>query len=162
MASKRKSFYWKHPSQIRKELDRMKRNYEITINISDQQGMCLVKLCRTDGGRQTVEFVNSSTITADEMAMVAIINESLARILNGKVVNYNAELPSFSSQEEVVKCEWLRSGNLKVHGPTDKQYHYVDTEADALLEPRTFTCPRRLLPALPKHKQNITQLAKDY
>lgn len=92
-------------------------------------------------------------LTADEMAVAGTINEMLARLRNGKFVSYDFDPRSFEDAQSIIKCEWLRSGALKIHGPTPKPYHHCESVDLAVKEHRTFTCLRSLLAFLPPSRE---------
>jgi len=94
--------------------------------------------------------VPDSFLTPAELATVAVINEAIERLKDGRLVRYDFDYHSFENMKELYKCEWLRSGNLKIHGPTDKEYLHCEKIVDAMRAHRTFTCPHSLAIALPK------------
>lgn len=99
-----------------------------------------------------VEVAMERNLTSHELAVVGVINEAVARLNNGHFTHYEHSPKSFENPQEMIKCEWLRSGNLKIHGPTKVLYHLVETTQEALDEHRTFTCYRKLLPLIPKSR----------
>lgn len=108
----------------------------------------------TEDGIVEVIIPAGRTITPAEMAAAAAIGEIITRLRSGKMVKYVMNPNSFVDQSQLMKCEWLRSGNLKVHGPTDKVYRFVETRDAAVQEQRTFTCKQYLIAVLPKHREN--------
>lgn len=97
-----------------------------------------------------VEVAMERKLTSHELATIGVINEAVARLSNGHFTHYEHSPKSFENPQEMLKCEWLRSGNLKVHGPTQVVYHLCDSTQQALDEHRTFTCYRKLLAFIPK------------
>lgn len=122
------------------------KQYECTLKIP--VGMVIIDA----EGNHEIIVAEGQKITADEMAVVGAINELLAKLRFGKLIEYSPVLGSFQNDKEVIKCEWLRSGNLKIHGSTKVVYHYAETAERAMSERRTFTCPRSLISSLPKHR----------
>lgn len=120
----------------------------VNVNISFvHRGVVCIK---QDG----VEIVLvNNTLTQEEMAFVACIAQLTKKLENGKFIDYDFDIKDFQSLNQLVKVEWLpRTGNLKIHGETNKKYHFVETTDAALAEHRTFTCLRRLVHQLPKVK----------
>lgn len=115
------------------------------------------------GGMAKIEYgqveivLHGRKLSSHELAAIATINEMVERLKNGHFTSYEADLKSFENPNEIMKCEWLRSGNLKVHGPTNSSYRFVITVPMAIAEKRTFTCYRAMLAELPKARQ-ITKL----
>ena len=102
-----------------------------------------------------IAMSDNSTLTADEMAAIGGISEIMTRLRTGKFVSYDFNPLSFEDQARMYKCEWLRSNNLKVHGPTDKPYRYCVSKEEALKKSRTFTCPKSLIALLPNHRESF-------
>lgn len=104
---------------------------------------------------KTVEISvrSGQALTLDELAAIAAITETIRMLRSGKFVHYEFNPTNLADENKLVKCEWLRSGNLKIHGNTDKLYRYVETYEEAMLEQRTFTCRRSLLAKLPLTKK---------
>jgi hypothetical protein len=111
-------------------------------------------LVRLDGDSGTIEVVMNRNLTSDEMAVIAAINEMIRRLKDGKLVSYDFNPKSFEHGQELVRCEWNRSGSLRVHGTTTKARRFVQTVEAAVQEHRSFTCYRGLIQFLPakKHK----------
>ena len=100
-------------------------------------------------------YMRERNLTRDEMAVAAMINEAISRLKNGKLVKYDFDFRSLEDTQGIVKCEWLRSGNLKVHGPVNKVYMHCLTIQDVMAAHRTFTCPKALLGLLPKRRTQL-------
>lgn len=101
---------------------------------------------------EVVSQQHISILTAEELAVVANISQCIARLQNGKLVEYNFQPNSFEDPSEIIRLEWLESGNLKNCGPVKKIYNLVDTVNDALISKRVFCCERKLVSSLPKRR----------
>jgi len=112
-----------------------------------------------------VEITLTRPITSDEMAVIATIGQMLARLSNGKLVAFDFDPKSFENCRELVRCEWLRrTGNLKIHGVTEKPRRFCETVEACLKENRMFTCLRSTALMLPKFRivtQNSTLTESD-
>lgn len=97
--------------------------------------------------------VNEKKMTSEELAAIAVISEVLARLRNGKFIDYSFNIKSFENSTALVKCEWLRSGNLKIHGPTDRPYEHAESVDEAIQRHRTFTCSVSISALLPKRRE---------
>lgn len=106
-----------------------------------------------DDGRIDISVSTGKKMTSEELAAAAIISEMLTRLRSGKFVRYDFNAQSFEDETRLVKCEWLRSGNLKIHGPADKQYDHAENKEQALSKHRTFTCSVALSKLIPKKRE---------
>ena len=102
---------------------------------------------------QTITVTMNRSLTFDEMAVIATMGEMLRRLKDGKLISYDFNPKSFETGQELIKCEWKRSGNLKVHGRADKPRRFVQSVEDAVKEHRSFTCYRSLVSFLPSHRE---------
>jgi hypothetical protein len=91
-------------------------------------------------------------LTRDEHAALAMMAQLLAKLQTGKLVDYDIKLASFEDNQELVKCEWLDSGNLKLHGPTTKTYRFSEDVEQAMNQARVFTCVRSIYKLLPRRR----------
>lgn len=106
-----------------------------------------------DDGQIEIDMATNGKMSADELAAAATISEVLARLRNGKFVNFDIKIDSYQDSTAIVKCEWLpRSNNLKIHGPTDKERDHATTVEEAINKHRTFTCPQAISVLLPKKR----------
>ena len=105
-----------------------------------------------DNDQIEVAVGRGKTMSADEFAAAAIISEVLTRLRGGKFVSYDFNAKSFEDEARLVKCEWLKSGNLKIHGPTEKQHDHADTVEEAMHKHRTFTCSVSVSRLIPKKR----------
>jgi hypothetical protein len=98
-------------------------------------------------------------IKPEEFAAISIISEVLSRLRNGKMIEYKFDGDSFDNEAVYYKCEWLRSGNLKVHGPTDRRSASIlklcETVESALQQRRSFVCPKYLVELIPKKRKKL-------
>ncbi len=104
-----------------------------------------------------------SPLNHDEMAFIAGVHALYSQMQNRRFVSHDFNIKDYQNLDEVVRCEWLpRTLNLKVHGPTDKHWHFCKTVEEAVKERRSFSCTRRtaleLPPSRPRdsHEQEVT------
>lgn len=99
----------------------------------------------------------SRILTKDEMAAVAVFAQVMSKLRYGKLVHYNIKLDDFEDDDELVKCEWLRSGNLKLHGVANKIWNLVETKEVAAVQKGVFTCTRGFYKSLPRRRKTGVQ-----
>lgn len=99
------------------------------------------------------------SLTGDELAGLAMINEILRRLRTGKLLTYDFDPIALTNDQEIVLCEWLKSGNLKINTTADGNYYHpprrwqhADTIEDATTRDRSFSCTLALAMLLPKRR----------
>jgi len=124
----------------------------IAISLSGDRGLIVI-----EDGKMKLTLSRNNLLTSDEVAVIACISELNRRLSSGKIVYYDFDAKSFENMaKDIVKCEWLRSGNLKVHGLTDSKRRWCETIDEAIWQPRTFTCNRSMSILLPPHRKMVT------
>lgn len=105
------------------------------------------------------DVVFNGEVTSDQMAALAMINEILRRLRSGRLIQYDFDPLSLDNEERLVHCEWLPSGNLKMHKNKDgslevptRKWHHAWTQAEAMSRPRGFTCLLSLAQTLPRRR----------
>ena len=106
-----------------------------------------------EDGNVEINMHDGHTLTSEEFAAVAQVNDVLARLRNGKFVDYSFNVKSFEDSKALVKCEWTKRNNLVIRGPAIKEYDHADSVAEALTKHRTFTCTQAISVLIPKHRE---------
>ena len=102
-------------------------------------------------GDGTVEIVGD--LSSEEMAVAATITQCLVCLRNGRLVDFKIDPNSFTLADEIVKCQWMPSGNLLHRGKADKHYQYATTAEEAMSRRGVFTCQEKLYLLLPKKRE---------
>lgn len=95
-----------------------------------------------------------ATFNANEQNAITAIVNTLTALSSGKVIDqYFNPTHDEADDELVVKCEWMRSGKLRLHGVATRSFNFCNTTTAALGKNRMFTCPKRVYRNLPERKQ---------
>lgn len=108
------------------------------------------------------DIIINGELTSDQMAGIAMINEILRRLRSGRLVQYDFDPIMLDNEERLVHCEWLKSGNLKIHKNNDgsleiptRRWNHAWTRAEAMSRARGFTCTLSLLQMLPRRRVGV-------
>lgn len=95
----------------------------------------------------------SNNFSRSEMNGIALIGEILHRLRTDKSLDVEVPNEVMIVVDPLVMCEWLDSGNLKIHQdrPTRKWKH-CSNEVQAIAADRSFTCSESLSKAIPKSR----------
>lgn len=96
----------------------------------------------------------SGPMTANQMAGTNAIMQVLRCLSLDRMIDATFN-PTYdeAAGNEIVKCRWERSGNLKLIGTVTGTYMHALSIEEAIQRIRIFTCPRHLFDRLPKKRQ---------
>lgn len=121
----------------------MSVNYEVTMMFRDVT-------VRIECVRGQPAIRISGDVSANELAGLHGILEIIQCLSTGKEIgpHFNPT-ENHAEEDQVIKCMWDRSGNLRIVGPTDRFHQHAETVDDALKRNRVFTTTRRISKKLP-------------
>lgn len=125
----------------------MKR-VECNITIGDK----FINIEPNAQGEPVVKF--HGELSGQELAMINVFTQTIRCLTTQRPIDHYFN-PTITDEDanQIVKCEWLRSGKLVVRQTNyGKKFQHALTVSEALTKRRIFTCPRYLLRQLPRRR----------
>ncbi len=103
-----------------------------------------------------IEFLGR-TLSHQEISAVALIAQIVEKLNTEELelsISANVKDSNLILSDDVVRCEWMRSGNLMLRGKAEKHVNFCETPEEAISKKGVFTCAMCVYMQLPKNRKH--------